>query len=224
MSVSISRHLYIDECPNTGSVCVLFADWSNSQLEHLQGAFAARTFAHDFVEHVNGPWNMGTLQDELEAIGGFIYNQMPNSEGGVSDLIAMLDYCEYRKIPTRGEPPVVYSEFDGWVEAVISRFIASVFIEIDADRLEKVAKYFEYHLKVGINKAHELYGCPNVANAIWVQAQAAFEELDKFGLESLFGERFTLTVDADGYKIDGLPMLNDDYESDYEDEDMEYAA
>jgi hypothetical protein len=72
------------------------AQWADGQ-EHRLTSDAA---AHDIIEHINGWWNIGTVEDELEALGAAWYCRGQWQDGWVAglrrDIAGNLRYIPHR--------------------------------------------------------------------------------------------------------------------------------
>lgn len=198
---SVTAELQIQECPTTGSVGVLFSEWGNYSHDYLFACVTSSSFAHDLIEHVNGPSEMGTLRDELEALGACMLIRGLDIE---RDLGSLLDYFH-----EQDESEVEEVELDDdyhcqWIEDTITRFVED---NEGEGNLERAAVWFRKCLRIGLKKAQDKYKCRGIAQQMFHYAGLAFDEISNFGLESLEGAFFTVSVNECGYTIDGLDEL-----------------
>lgn len=136
--------------------------WGDDQ-EWMNG----RLLAHDVVEHVNGYRNIGTVEDELQALGASWYTRGrwgdDITDGGIiSDITNNLSYITHRILEDSGVRPDTY-EVDEFqyitTEAKYQMFnhyehIEGKYRKNTKKSLKKVLGW----LVMGQRKAHKKYG------------------------------------------------------------------
>jgi len=195
----------------------------------------ALTFAHDLVEHVNGTPNIGTIEDELEALGCVLWIRGLSGEldEGIhsrythiaSDLQSLFEASGHNPENPHGrkikaiERPDEPSQVDDDIDYSIATFNDET---VEAEEFAEIARAY---MEAGAVKAEQLYGDWNTAYAVFDSARSAYQAIiDEAGLlgglETFKGCSVHIKVTPDDFELSG-GMMNDieAIQSEIEDED-----
>lgn len=138
-------------------------DYSYSENDHI---LSPRMVAHDIVEHVNGWQNIGTVEDELEALGTAWYtrgqwNTDITDAGLRNDVITNLMYVTRRKLEDHGinlETAACPYAFDWIEENLIQGCIDNWGEEENMSITEHNVSMVKGWMLSGVRKAEKKYG------------------------------------------------------------------
>ena len=170
-----------------------------SNLRQMSEEFMASTdgalIAHDILEHQNGIASIGSIDDELEALGGVWYVRgqhgtlRPNSYhspevslGG--DVMNLGMYFVEREIEFRKPVPNTRPHLhDESFKEIIKGGIRSLKCELEVDsewqeqRIKQYKKACLHYMRAGYNKAHRRYRNENKANSMFWHIAAAVDTI-----------------------------------------------
>lgn len=156
----------------------------------VRGAFNSTTLTHDIVEHQNGARNIGTVEDELEAIGAIWvtrgqWGDFAHSGSGIDVLAAELSDLSYTLSSyddqlkfKRYDHPWRLGQFgEEFSQALaVGKDLAS-FEDIDLECPHQVAFWSDAipYMQLGARKALKRYGSGIWANTIFNRVREALE-------------------------------------------------
>lgn len=195
----------------TGELGLTFEDVP--QFAELFSASEGRLLAHDLLEHVNGLKEIGTVADELQALGAVMYirgeafaiskQQRQSSEEIIaSDLIEQFRY--YRQDGMSMTTPD--NEPDEWALGIMDE--AEPVIKYEWDEEDRDAEFYEelnrflesvpHFLQMGYDKAEALYPCQEEALMLFDNIGEALDPHCKPDYE---GQQVEMTINKDNGNV-----------------------
>lgn len=179
--------------------------------------FTAEVFAHDMIEHINGVDAIGTVEDELEALGVVlwirglageldkgIHNRYENIAHDLDSLFEVTSLCpdneDFGKTMRLIERPDEETQVDDEIDQAILAF------NDESEGKEEFSEIARAYMELGAVKAKRKYGHWNTAWALFDNAKSAFEEVkerlfDEF--EAYKGAEFTVRVTPGEFEVSG---------------------
>lgn len=220
------------ECDETGET-----GFKLDGIPAIQGAFMVTTdsilIAHDILEHQNGLNKIGSIDDELEALGGMWFirgeNGMiransyhSNAVHLESDLINLGRIFIEQGVEFRTEIPVNPDNFysileDGEIDFMMAELYEKLKQECDIGEdsdtsdFERLNTYFQAiapYLEQGYNKASERFSSWGHANNLFYSIE---QELAPHIEPEYLGQVIEFTVDYDSNTVE---ILEPEYEED----------
>ena len=180
------------------------------------------TFAHDLVEHINGVDAIGSIEDELEALGVVLWIRglAGDLDQGIHtrytnvahDIATLYEYTAYdpdsgrdrtiEKIERPDEP----TQVDDDIEFTVNTF------NDETPGREEFAEIARAYMELGAVKAKQKYGDWQTAYNVFDEAKKAFEyiknRVGEFGgFETFEGSKFYATVTDTSFIIEG-PLMD----------------
>lgn len=192
--------------------------------------------AHDLVEHVNGVGEIGSIDDELEALGaiwfvrgqfgelrrdnvGSMYNVHENIAADVTRMFRDFFHGHYVNLkPIRTRP----LDCDSDLRTILDYAFHDMLGELEIfDREVGAAKRAEYlavclpRMRTGYRKAQRKWGSARVANNLFWEIESCTRRAATNASADLLGQHYTLVYGVDG---EGRTWVNFEeyYEEDYE--------
>ncbi len=126
--------------------------------------------AHDYIDHINGIEAIGTVIDELEAIGcawayrGPDYGADLTYQGCADDIISCFVYGYNKKLPFTPTPNHINDEC---FNSILDKAAINAFYEVEEatnDQWNHFRKVALAHMRIGARKLFRKYG-PTIAQA-----------------------------------------------------------
>lgn len=194
----------------------------------LFAATMGNLLAHDLLEHVNGLDSIGTVADELQALGAVWYIRGQNHQiskrqhHSSTEILAddIMDQHRYEEYLGFGEavPYDIQIDDRDLIAELLSLAKKSIRAKRQSDEYDPAqvraflsdAKYF---IQQGINKAEDLFPCDCAALSLFYEISDAF---DKHPEPDYEGQQFELVINTD----DITAQVHEHYEFDeYEEEE-----
>jgi len=145
--------------------------------------------AHDVIEHVNGWQNIGTVEDELQALGAAVFTRVGQTEvtehGIASDVAGNLEYVLDRQLKT----VCTHQGDEGDVLNYISQEAARIFYrnacyygdgrEQKLNAIHNIEQVIHW-MRIGYRKARAKYKESGMACSLFHSVQSVMEEASKY--------------------------------------------
>lgn len=208
------------DCPLSGSKAWAI-EGSDIYNDDFSGAPSGdtRLLAHDIVEHVNGVHNIGSIEDELQALGGVWFTRGHWGDFGRSihtpyDNLAN-DFCEmFRLSLYQGKIKAIEkqkpTDYDCDLKEILKLTKVLIKSECEHDDYSKQDwKHFKKFAKRwsqnGIHKAQKKYGDINTANRLFNDIKRELDRETKYAdsyQEIRLGYKFKNGVEVKAYVIE----------------------
>ena len=143
---------------------------------------AGSVLAHDLIEHGYGINSIGTIEDELMAVGATVGTRMQfgvvTDRGVAGDLISMYEYWNGRKLKT----PVTYRhDLDEDFDHIIKEFGKMIHEYIEPNKpLDRFTESCKHLLRAGARRCVQRFGDFHAANKAFYNLEKDFEEKTRY--------------------------------------------
>lgn len=193
------------------------------QIDTFMVAREGRLIAHDIIEHVNGLQSIGSVDDEIEAMGAAWYvrgqycdlsrdgyGSLFTPEESIGRDIANLGETYHRGVRFRTPVPRTHSsDMDCAFEEIIKCGMSDLRSElrsqnepIDYSRLTDYKTAVMHYMRQGYRKAKKRYGSSMKANSMFWNIAQAVEPYAKHA--ELEGQKFRLSYDRSTARCEEL--------------------
>ena len=188
----------------TGEIGLGLADMPRN--DETNAANDGLLIAHDILEHQNGVGAIGTIDDELEALGGIWYvrgqhgelrrdrigSRFSVHESIAADITRMFRDFYYGTPLDTNAPNTVECEADADLREILNCAVNKLHDELDGDEL---------HIDVSMRSEEYMRVCLPRMRIGYEKAKARFEEYGRFFANDLFWE-ITAAIDPYCKQID----------------------
>lgn len=194
-----TRKLVVRRCENSGELGLVFPEMP---LVGTDVAMTGDLIAHDLLEHQNGIKNIGSIADELEAIGGIMYvrgpsgyirpNSIATVHAALANDVSYLHEIACNGVPMRcGSRQSRYFDMDVDFEDILDRAYQNITVEHTLFREEALNC-----MRLGYRKALNRFKGTCMYSTFWDIAKAVDSIMDCVDYE---GQEFYLKETKDGF-------------------------
>lgn len=195
--------------------------------DHVESAMDARVFAHDLVEHVNGVCEIGSIDDELEALGALWLIRGGSGANEVTDEGLRHDVEHLWSFFKEGVdfrtpiPQVVMTEDVD--EILIEEMVLYLESEWDdsedgyeRERLKEYIEGVRAFMAEGMQKTRMRYSSPRAAELCFQNTYAAFEKMRNY-FDHYQNFEFVIEIDPETGSVNWEDPHKDEYEENLDD-------
>lgn len=150
--------------------------------EHYTPFSSGSMIAHDLIEHGYGIDSIGTIEDELMAVGAAVGVRMQfgviTDSGVAGDLITVYDYWKGRKLKV---PKTHQHDLDEDFDHIINEFVKRIAEYIEPNKpVDMFVKACKHLMRKGARRCVQRFGSFEAANKAFYNLEQEFSEKTKY--------------------------------------------
>jgi hypothetical protein len=210
-----SERIVYTECQVTGEMGFVFKKLLNKNHGDITADTSGLLLAHDLIEHQNGLDSIGSVWDELEALGAVWFTRGECGQLGngyfspqqalASDLLNLSRFVNFKRIADKlkGYKKLRFNSYikDDLLSVISELKKDSIESEIEVELTDKdfqtYKAYCLHHMIIGYRKANKRFNNNDIANHLFIEIKSKISKVLKF--HDLYeGSEYSLSYDKSG--------------------------